>query len=782
MADKWILESQKWVNSTYKGAEGYSPVKESGDADQATRIALTRALQVELKLKRSDEFSDEMLSTLTSEYKVINDMTPNKNIIAIVQCALWCKGYYGGTTWKTFDAKTSSAIAKIRTEIGIDAGPDLMPKLVKSLLSSDTYVLASGGSSLMRQIQQDLNKRYLGRGTFFVVPCDGLYSPQFNKGLVYGIQYEAGLADDVANGYLGPKSRAALKDYAAGMKAGAVDSSKYFVHLLQASLLVNGYCTDGPYDGRFTSAMVEALTSFQKIVLLPETGVGDLSTWSSLLMSHGDPDRTAAQNAIAADCSVDHVTTARAKLLTDNGYQVIGRYLTNTEVADYNNKKIQPDELKIITDAGLRVFPIFQEGGDDASFFSYALGYAAGQKAHAAGRGYGLKAGVTIYFAVDFDATEKEVRGVIASHFQGVKDGLASVGSAYSVGIYGSRLACRIIIEKKLARLCFIADESYLWGGNFAQPFPSEWAFEQIDSYTIGSGADSMDLDKIIATGRDEGAKEFDAPQSFFDYADWLYLQAVAFLKAHPDAAPRCPNELTLQFLRAPRYTTWRWESLAGDVNKDFVSFVEAQKRERVYHTIGPEISTMMSADRMALALVGARRYELPANRSTSTVGDFLGWASDLTRTLVEYVNARNSGATSDAHAFGLAAIAHRGRNFDTDRYQGDVDGCVLGLLTKGKDVSVAAAMRSYYTASSDGYRTRFQQFLDARFEGNITAARDAAVHWLTTSDSEEADLRTAFLALDENKIVGPSTTTDAEMRGLAQAWADTLTAKIAGK
>lgn len=782
MADKWVLESQKWVNSTYKGVEGYSPVKESGDADQATRIALTRALQVELKLKRSDDFSDETLSTLTSEYKVINDMTPNKNIIAIVQCALWCKGYYGGTTWKTFDAKTSSAIAKIRTEIGIDAGPDLMPKLVKSLLSSDTYVLASGGSSLMRQIQQDLNKRYLDRGTFAVVPCDGLYTTQFNEGLVYGIQYESGLADDVANGHLGPKSRAALKDYAAGMKMGAVDSSKYFVHLLQASLLVNGYCTDGPYDGRFTPAMADALKSFQKIVLLPETGVGDMSTWASLVMSYGDPDRTAAQKAIAADCSMDHVTKARAKLLTDNGYQIIGRYLTNTEVTDYNDKKIQPGELKIITDAGLRVFPIFQEGGDDADSFSYVRGYAAGQKAHAAGRGYGMKAGMTIYFAVDFDATEKEVKGAVASHFQGVKDGLASVGSAYNVGIYGSRRTCQIIIEKKLASLCFIADESNLWGGNFAQPFPPEWAFEQIDAYTIGSGDDLMNLDKIIATGRDDGAKEFDAPQVFFDYADWLYSQAVAFLAAHPGATPGCPNELTLQFLRAPRYTTWRWGSLAGDVNKDFVSFVEAQKRERVYHTIGPEISTMMSVDHMALAMAGARRYELPADRSISTVGDFLGWTSDLTRTFVDYINSRNSGGTSDAHAFGLATIAKRVTPFNSDLYQGDVDGCVLGLLTKGKDVSVAAAMRSYYTASSDGYRTRFQQFLDARFEGNITAARDAAVHWFTTSDSEQADLRTAFLALDENKIVGPSTTTDAEIRGLAQAWADTLTAKIAGK
>ncbi|PPF31427.1 hypothetical protein C5D07_09245 [Rathayibacter tritici] len=218
--------------------------------------------------------------------------------------------------------------------------------------------------------------------------------------------------------------------------------------------------------------------------------------------------------------------------------------------------------------------------------------------------------------------------------------------------------------------------------------------------------------------------------QAQFDPMD--VLQAVAFKPSSSGPPPDSPNDLTLQFLRSPHYTDWKWESLAGTVDKEFISFVQAKSRERVYHTVGPDLSTMMSVDHMIAAMTGARYYGVPTDTSASSAGDFLGWSGDVTQTFVDYANSRNSGEERDPYSFYRAWIGRRGK-FDADDHQADIDGYVLGLLAKGKTTSVSAAMRTYCTATSGGYRTKYKQFFDGRFGGSYTNAYNAAVHWLTT-------------------------------------------------
>ena len=99
--------------------------------------------------------------------------------------------------------------------------------------------------------------------------------------------------------------------------------------------------------------------------------------------------------------TITTITAARAQTLYANGYRAIGRYLTNTPVADPLDKNIKPGELATIFANNLRVFPIFQEGGTDLSYFSKAKGLVAGQRAYDAAIGYGFKRGTVIYFAVD---------------------------------------------------------------------------------------------------------------------------------------------------------------------------------------------------------------------------------------------------------------------------------------------------------------------------------------------------------------------------------------------
>ncbi|MEM5659881.1 hypothetical protein AAHB50_31635 [Bacillus toyonensis] len=71
----------------------------------------------------------------------------------------------------------------------------------------DAYVVVNNGSEKIRKIQQWLNNKYINRADFYYMPCDGNYSRDVQKALVFAIQYEEGLPDGVANGDFGPKTQ-----------------------------------------------------------------------------------------------------------------------------------------------------------------------------------------------------------------------------------------------------------------------------------------------------------------------------------------------------------------------------------------------------------------------------------------------------------------------------------------------------------------------------------------------------------------------------------------------
>ncbi|WP_309568896.1 glycoside hydrolase domain-containing protein [Clostridium estertheticum] len=74
----------------------------------------------------------------------------------------------------------------------------------------------------------------------------------------------------------------------------------------------------------------------------------ETQTWASLLVSTGDPSRKGA----ACDCATT-ITSEKATTLKNNGYELVGRYLTG-------NFKMMPSELQTIFANGLKVFPIYE--------------------------------------------------------------------------------------------------------------------------------------------------------------------------------------------------------------------------------------------------------------------------------------------------------------------------------------------------------------------------------------------------------------------------------------
>ncbi|MGW6021186.1 glycoside hydrolase domain-containing protein [Streptomyces sp. NPDC055099] len=504
--DEMVLKAQKFVNSVYGGRIGRQ-VEENGRTAWPLMYALTRALQWELGIAPlSDAFGATTLSTLQSKHPKINASTaPSADFIRLVQAALYAKGYDGGGIDGKYSDRVASSVSRLKANMGVDTvypGSDLVPKVFKGLLNMDAYVAVDGGSDTIREIQQWLNGRYVHRRNFYIIPCDGHYSRDVAKSTMYAVQYEIGMSDDVANGNFGPGTQAGLKNHTL-----SISSRGTWVLLFSASMVFNQRSGVG-FDGTFTASLADSVRDFQKFVKLPVTGLGDFQTWASLLVSYGDQDRRGA----ACD-GVTKVTPARAETLKAAGIEYVGRYLYNpdpTPSGDLKHKEIQPGELKTIADHGLRCFPIFQTFADSASYFNDGQGVADARLAVTQASKHGFKRGARIFFAVDYDTMDGEVTSNVIPYFRAIAHEITNLDDPYRVGVYGTRNVCARVAAAGYTGASFVSDMSSGYSGNLGYPMPTNWAYDQIVTRTIGSGDGAIEIDHNIASGRDTGENSFD--------------------------------------------------------------------------------------------------------------------------------------------------------------------------------------------------------------------------------------------------------------------------------
>ncbi|MBT8228384.1 MAG: DUF1906 domain-containing protein [Dactylosporangium sp.] len=513
MSDSRVLLAQEFINNTYNNGAtiGISKLEENGQTSWSTMYALTRALQYEIGITAlSDNFGPTTLSTLQTEYPSLNTATvPSPTFCCILQSALYCKGYDGGGLDGVYNPRVKAAVIKLKQNMGADSafpGDSLEPKVVKGLFNMDAYVTVSNGSSVIRSIQQWLNGRYVNRRDFFIIPCDGHHSRDVAKSMLLAIQYELGMADGTANGVFGPGTQSGLRSHT--VEIGATGA---WAQLFTAAMALNGR---NALFGNFTADTQAAVREFQSFAALPVSGAGDFQTWASLLVSYGDQTRKGE----ACD-GVTKITSARAQALQDAGYRYIGRYLYNPSSTSLPEKQIQPGELDTIKQYGLRCFPIYQTWSRSADYFHYSRGCVDASSAIEWARIHGFKSGTTIYFAVDYDAMDSEVTTYILPHFRGVWQTIREL-SAYVVGIYGPRNVCQRVSDAGYAVTSFVCDMSSGFSGNLGYPLPTNWAFDQIATITIGSGDGFIEIDNNIASGRDIGQGDFDPRTPITDDLD----------------------------------------------------------------------------------------------------------------------------------------------------------------------------------------------------------------------------------------------------------------------
>ncbi|MEO5535272.1 MAG: hypothetical protein ABIR17_09095 [Pseudolysinimonas sp.] len=205
--DVMVAATQTWINSHYSTVSGIPHLDVDGQTGWTTVNALTRCLQHELGITAlSDSFGPTTLSYLTSQIGSVSSSTTNANVLGIMQGGMWCKGYVGGYQFGDWSLSTelNDSLPQLRQSMGLGYIAALPPKAFKSLLNMDSYTTRPSGSSDSTTAQRWLNGTYYGRADFFIIPCDGIYSRDVQKGLMLAIQYELGMADGVANGNFGP--------------------------------------------------------------------------------------------------------------------------------------------------------------------------------------------------------------------------------------------------------------------------------------------------------------------------------------------------------------------------------------------------------------------------------------------------------------------------------------------------------------------------------------------------------------------------------------------------
>lgn len=629
--DVMVLETQKWLNDTYAGQTGFVPFTQEeldGVTGAGTFRRLVQALQIELNVSVDGSFGNDTLNAMPAS---ISTSSQESNTSYIIQGSLWCKGYSAGTLDGIFGESTKNAVISFQEDAGITADGIIKPYILQGIMNTDGYKYsgATGTNDYYKHlVQLGMNTNY-GSQIGLTAP-NGLWERTSHRNYIKCCQIEWGASPVDGIWGTGTMNKAPTLSR---NTSGYTNSKR----LLQWGLTINGFYP-GNLAGSFDSTMYTAVYNFQDFLCLGADGIAGKTTWASLLSSRGNT----ARSATAFDTST-RLTSTTANDLKNAGYSEVGRYLTNVEGSSLD-KKMTNEELQIIEDAGLKVFPIFQTYGGEASYFTRRQGQKDADSAKEAAQSFGFPPNSIIYFAVDYDALTADITSNIIPYFRGINE---EMGASYKIGIYGPRAVCNSLISYSLAIRSFVSDMSSGFTGNIGVIMPSNWAYDQFFETTAGG----IGIDKCVASER----KTAISPSEFITYNDsydtiislnlqpikQIYELAIEYLAIKATSDPSViasifnVNVMTLQYLRTASYSGIKWTVIAGDRDDGFI-----QNAESSYGNIDPNTLTITNpSDSYS---IGLPHYAATLNAYMCgtfgldfafverDVDAFAGWAGDL--------------------------------------------------------------------------------------------------------------------------------------------------------
>lgn len=517
MADENVRKAQKYLNSMYGHRSEWVKLDEDGLTGTGTCKGIIRAFQIENGISPvTGTVGNITLNKMRSlsDISKMNANDPGNPNVCILQCALFVKGYNAGGITGVYYTTGVNAVKQYQEDAGLPVTGIIDWKVWMGLVSINWFKKTNQGDETIVKIQKQLNADW--SDIIGVGPCDGVVSRFTSYALIAALQ----AAEGIYTSFIGSIDKRNFGDQTASKFPSVLKQEKNGTYvkynkLVQYGLYLNGYDA-GRFDGNFDSTTKSKVASFQEFYAL--TGIGlvtsgevNCATMKSLLTSKGDTGRKAK----ACDCSTV-LNKQQALDIKNAGYQVVGRYLTGT--ANGKRKFITFEEIKNIESAGLRVFPIYQDGGYKVQYFqNQRQGIVDAHTAITAAKRIGVPSGTTIYFAVDFDCYDYQMKSFIVPYFQKLNFVFNSEtnNKKYKVGIYAPRYICSYISNKGLAEYSFVADMSSGYSCNLGYPIPKNWTFDQFFEFNKDSGGQfpsnpSFDLDKAGYSGRDKGIATFD--------------------------------------------------------------------------------------------------------------------------------------------------------------------------------------------------------------------------------------------------------------------------------
>lgn len=599
MADAMVRKTQEWLNAKYGDKQGYKKLDLSEEAGIIGRTgwhtinALILAFQIELGITNTaTNFGTTTVKLFNKQFEEGIKPSANKNetcgkyggIYGIIQGALWCKGYpahYGSIT-EFFDDQTIFGVSLLRKDAGIGAGSTVSLNVMKALLSMNQYVIVNGGTDKIQCIQRYLNQNY--QDYIGLAPCDGLYGREMNKAMIKVLQAIEGYSVDGATGNFGSGTKAKLPILPQETKPEAI-------YLLRAALCCNGYDID--LNNIWKDDVELRVKEFQKDMMLTQNGISDVNTWMALMISRGNIDRPSN----GCDTRFE-ITDARLHILKNEGYEVVGRYLTGGSF-----KELRVGEVERILNGGMKMFPIYQESENSMMYFTKERGRQDALNSSAAAHKFGLPKGTIIYFAVDTDVLDFQIQKYILPYFKSLYE---NFDANYQVGVYGTRNTCTQVCDNGYAVTSFVSDMSYGFSGNMGFKIPKNWNFDQYYELKIENTGWDFDLDKTTYSGRFPVVDHVEhrnyiqplipevpagTPSITSFLEDLRTLETMYKESYYPSKGgvePLLPSGLVIamtNFLRSFEYNDWQWYYTTGDnINYEFVLEVKEKHPELFKH------------------------------------------------------------------------------------------------------------------------------------------------------------------------------------------------------
>lgn len=620
---KDIKEVQKYLNKTYEGNTEWKHLEEDGVAGYNTMVGLVRALQIEMGIEADGGFGTGTRSTFDNIFSnglgigTEANTQQIKNIIVLINCGLMCRVEISNNPNDAYvyAETTRQGITSMMSQLGIsNFTSNITSKEVKALMTSDAYYLISNGDATTREIQQAINGKYnnvLGG----YIPTNGLYERNMNTALIKIIQYEIGAEVDGGWGE-GTKSELPV--------LGPGSSRTNLIYILQYLLYLNGFDPNG-FDGGFGNGVTTALEKFQRLMMLDVDGYCGRQVWSALVVSCGDTSRSGN----ACDTCFE-ITPERAQLLKNNGYGIVGRYLTGF-ISEEKPKALQEGELETIFNEDLGVFLIYQENARQLNDFGYRQGRKAGQLASEAAINKRIPKDTIIYFAVDMDIYEEDIDKFIGRYFQGINECL---DDKYEVGIYGPRLVCKRMEDKGLAVSSFVADMSSGYSCNVGQKMPSNWNYDQFKE--ISNYGDKLDIDKVTYRGIVGPIYKLGEETTLSTKNEKVinFLREAYNLAAEYNGSTVMVKEnnlLVIQYIAYRVYDTMEWIEVL-DYNMAGINYIKEHisKEGRDLALYITEYNKLLSLSHMCASLCCILKERTGVKPVDAIVADLTGWAGDL--------------------------------------------------------------------------------------------------------------------------------------------------------